>query len=104
MLARVADDENYDRVLVEGAGDTQSGREISPGRSTAEDSLHSSQQPRQLERFTISNVDYLINVLDVNVNRHDLLADSLYEIRSRLHDFSRLFVGLENRSVRIGAD
>src|SRR5215216_135146 len=104
MFARIADDENYNGVLVEGAGYTQSGREISAGRSAAEDSLHSSQQPRQIKRFAIGNVDYFVNVLDVNVRRHDLLPDSLDEIRSRFDNLSGLFVSLENRAVRIGAD
>src|SRR6185436_13559419 len=104
MLTGVANDKDDDRVLIESTRDTQCGSEIRASGSTAEDSLHTAQQPRQLKRFAIGYVDHLVNVLDVNVGWHNLLTDSLDEIRSRFDDLSGLFVSLENRTVRIGAD
>src|ERR1041384_2837134 len=104
MLAGVTNNKNYNRVLVQRACHTQRGGEIGAGGSTAEDPLQPAQHPRQLKRFTIGNVDYFIDILYMNVRRHDLLTDSLDEIRSRFNNLSCLFVSLENRSVRIGAD
>src|ERR1043166_5248720 len=40
----------------------------------------------------------------MNVRWHDFLADPFDEIRSRLNDFSGLFISFENRAVRIGSD
>src|SRR5215213_6582831 len=104
MFAGVTNNEHNDCILIERGGHAQRRGEISSCGSAAENSLHPPQHARQLKRFTISDVDYFIDVLDVNVRWHDLLSDSLDEIRSRLYDLSGLFVILENRAVRIGAD
>src|SRR5437868_12007732 len=104
MLAGIANDENYDRVLVEILRHAQRGGQIRAGRAAAKYSFHSSEQARHLERLAIRYVDDFIDVFDVNVLRHNLLPDPLHQIRSRLHNFSRLFVSLEDRTVRIGAN
>src|SRR5437868_1802516 len=104
MLAGIANDENYDRVLVEILRHAQRGGQIRAGRAAAKYSFHSSEQARHLERLAIRYVDNFIDVLDVNVGRHNLLPDFLHQIRSRLDNLSGLFVSFENRTVRIGAN
>src|SRR5215213_4077202 len=104
MLASVANNKNYNCIFIEIARDTQSRSEIGTSRSTAKDPFHSPKHARQLERFTIRDVDHFIDILDVYIRGHDLLADSLDEVWSRLHDLSSFFIGLENRAVRICAD
>src|ERR1700741_4030510 len=104
MLAGVANNKDDNRVFVETTRDTQCGSEICASGSAAEDSLRTSQHARHLKRFAIGYVDYFVNVLDVNVGWNNLLTNSFNEVRSRLNNFSGLFVGLENRAVRIGAD
>src|SRR6185295_1254987 len=103
MLTGVANNKDDNRVLVEITRDTECGSEIRASGSTAEDSLHASQQARQFKRFAIGYVDHLVNVLDVNIGWHNLLTDSFDEVRSRFHNLSGLFVSLENRTVGIGA-
>src|SRR5678816_2410490 len=104
MLAGIADYENDDRILIKTTRHTQSRSEICASRSAAEDSFHSTEHARQFERFTISDVNHFVDILDVYVCRNDLLSDSLDEVRRRLDDLSGLFISFENRSVRICAD
>src|ERR1051325_11118643 len=104
MFARVADDEDDDRFFVERRSHAQRRTEISAGGTAAENSFQASQHARHLKRFTIRDVDHFVDVLDVNVWWDDLLADAFDEIRSRFDDLSGLFVRLEDRTVRIGAD
>src|SRR6185369_4798608 len=104
VLPGIADDEDDDRVFVERRSDAQRRGEIRARRATAKNSFQASQHARQLKRLTIRYIDHFIDVLDVNIRRHDLLTDTFDEIGRRFDNLSGLFVSLEDRAVRIGAD
>src|SRR6185369_15177183 len=104
MLAGIANNEDYDCILVQISRDTQCRSEICAGRAAAKDSLQSPKLAGQFERFSIGDINHFVDVLDVYVRWNNLLADALDKVRSRLNNLSGLFVGLENRAVRICAD
>src|SRR4029079_2231059 len=104
MFASITNNEHNNCILIERGGNAQRRGQIRPRRSAAENPLRPPQHTRHFKRFTIGDVDYFVDVLDVNVRWHDFLPDSLDEIRRRLNYFSSLFVSLENRAIGIGAD
>src|SRR5262245_1307531 len=104
MLAGIANNENNDRILIKISRYSQSRSEICSGRTAAEDSFYSPELARHLKRITIRDVNHFVDVLDVHIRRNNFLADSLDEIRRRFNDLPCLFISLENRAVRIGAD
>src|ERR1700752_801356 len=104
VLAGVADNKDYNCVLIKITRHAQRRSKICACGPTAEDSFHASEQTRHLKRLPIRNVNNLVDVFDVNVRWNDLLTNSLDEVRSGFNDLSRLFVSLKDRSIRIGAD
>src|SRR6185369_13155359 len=100
MLTRVADYENDNVVFIQIAGDTKRGCQIRSARATTENAFRAPQLSRQFKRLAIGDVDYLIYVLHVSVGRHDFLANPFNEIRRSLNNLSRLFVVLEDRTIR----
>src|SRR5690349_7360357 len=104
MLASVANNEDDDRTLVKIVRHAQSSSEICASRTAAKNSFQAPKHPRHLKRFTVRDVDHFVDVLDVHVRRNNLLTDALDEIRSSLNYLPGLFISLEDRAIRIGAD
>src|SRR6476661_1638543 len=104
VLARVANDEYDDRVLVEVARNTQRRGEVRARRTSAKNSFDAAQLTRTFERVVVVDVDYLVDVLHVRVARQDFLADAFDQVRRRLRHLAGLFVGFVDRAERVGAD
>src|SRR6266403_3836606 len=104
MFSGIANDENNDRIVIQIAGDAKSRRQVCSSGTAAKNSFHATEEARHLKRFTIGGVGYLIDISDVNVRWYDLLSDAFHQVRSRLHKFPCLFIGLENRAVGVSAD
>src|ERR1700741_714648 len=101
VFTGVANNKNDDCILIQVGCHTECSCEIRPRGTAAKDSLHASQKTRHLKRLSIRDVNHFVDVLDLNVRRHYLLTDSFDEVRSRLHNLSRLLISLENGAIGI---
>src|ERR1043166_5044097 len=104
MFTRVADDKDNASRLVRVFCDLQCGRKIRACRAAAKYAFTARQLPREIERFAVGDVDYLVDPAHIRVADGQGLADAFDKIRRGFWNAARLFVGLEDRSVRVGAD
>src|SRR6266542_5646705 len=104
VFARVADDENNHRVLIQIARYPQSSSAIGAGRPAAKNPFYSSELSREIKRLAIGDVHHFVDILYLRIARQNFLADALNQVRSRFGNLSRLFVSLVNRADGIGAD
>src|SRR5688572_14089869 len=104
MFACIADDEYNYGILVCLFCDFQRRREIRARRTTAKNALTPGKVPSQLERLPIGDIYDLIDDLHIGISDRQALPDALDEVRRGFRDVPRLFVCLEDRAIRIGAN
>src|ERR1044072_5458711 len=102
VLSGITNYKDDDCILVQSFSNFHCRRQIRAGGAATEYPFYSSKAPRHFKRISIGNIDHFVNILDMNIRRDNLLTNSFDQIRSCLDEFSRLLVGLENRSIRIG--
>ena len=104
MLSGVANDEYDEAVLVEVCRYLESGGKDSAGRTATKDTFSTAKLSRQIERIAISNIDDLVDDMQIGIADRQILADAFDQIRCRLGNKTRFLVGLKDRSVRVGSD
>src|SRR5690242_2579974 len=104
MLSGITNYKDDNCTLIQSFRNSYCSGEIRASGTAAEYPFHSSQVSRQFKRISISNIDHFVNIFNMNVGWHNLLADSFDQIRSCFNEFSRLLVGLEDRAIRICTD
>ena len=104
MLAGIADDEHDNGIFIQIARYSQRRRQIRSARASTKNAFGPTQLPGHFKGFPIRNVDYFIHIFHVRVGRHNFLPDTFDEIGRSFNNLSRIFVGLKNRAIRIGAN
>src|SRR5690606_37181857 len=104
MLAGVGNDENDDCRFIEILSDLERTGYVRSRRTAAETALGAGKLACEVKGFTIRDINDLIDRGHIGIPRRVRLPDALNEIRRRLRNVSRILVGLEDRTVRVGAD